>query len=156
MVKNGNGVYLTQEGLKELESELDELKNKKLPILVKRVEEARSHGDLSENAEYTSAREELSLMEGRVEELGEIVARAKIIKSSKNSKNVDLGTQVTVDVAGKQHTFFIVGEFEADPIQKKISYDSPIGKALMGKKIGDEVEVEAPVGKVIYKIVKIG
>ena len=156
MTGNGNGVYLTKEGLAGLEKELEELKKKKLPKLVKRVAVARDNGDLSENAEYASAREELSFVEGRVEELEDIIARAKVIKHVvKGAKKIVLGSKITVKVNNGEHVFTIVGEWEADPMEKKISHDSPLGKSLIGKKEGDEVEVAAPAGKVIYQIVKI-
>jgi len=112
---------------------------------------------LSENAEYSSAREELSFVEGRVEELEDILAHAKLIKQSNSNgkKLVSLGSQITVKVNNGEHNFTIVGEWEADPMAKKISHDSPLGKALIGKKEGESVEVEAPAGRVVYEIVKI-
>ncbi len=154
---SANSVYLTKDGLTNLEKELEELKKVKLPKLVKRVAIARDNGDLSENAEYSSAREELSFVEGRVDELEDILAHAKVIKQSNGSgkKQVSLGSQITVKVNNGEHVFTIVGEWEADPMEKKISHDSPLGKALLGKKEGEEVEVEAPAGRVVYKIVKI-
>lgn len=154
---NTNSVFLTKDGLKKLEEELKDLKNNKLPKLVKRVAVARDNGDLSENAEYSSAREELSFLEGRVEELEDILAHAKLIKQTANNgkKQVALGSQITVKINNGEHIFTIVGEWEADPMAKKISHDSPLGKALLGKKEGERVEVEAPAGKVIYEIVKI-
>lgn len=152
---NGNGVFLTKEGLESLEKELNELKKVKLPKLVKRVAVARDNGDLSENAEYSSAREELSFVEGRLEELEDILAHAKVIKHTNGKKQISLGSQITVKVNNGEHVFTIVGEWEADPMAKKISHDSPLGKALIGKKEGESVEVEAPAGKVVYQIVKI-
>ena len=154
---NKNDIFLTAEGRKELEEELKELKNIKLPALIERVAKARSFGDLSENTEYTNAREDLSFIEGRIDEVQEILSRAQTIKAvSNNAKNaVSLGSKVTLKVKGKEHTFTVVGEWEADPKEKKISQDSPLGKALMGKKVGSEVEVEAPAGKIHYTIHKI-
>lgn len=150
-------VYLTKEGLKALKKELVELMEKKRPELVKRVAQARGMGDLSENAEYTSAREELSITDGRIEELKAILNRAKIIKKrkSKGRKKVGLGCKVTVKANKQTYVYTVVGEWEADPLAKKISHNSPLGKALLGKKVGEEVEIEAPAGKIVYEIKKI-
>ena len=147
-------LYFTKDGLKELKAELKQLKEKKLPKLIKRVALARSFGDLSENSEYTASREELSFTEGRVEELEAIIRKAKVISDTKKSgsNQVKLGCKVTVKVNGKTHTYEVVGEWEADPLQKKISHTSPLGKALLNKKKGDKVAIEAPAGKVNYHI----
>ena len=152
---NHNDVYLTSEGLKELQTELKDLEDKKLPKLVKRVARARSFGDLSENSEYSNAREELAFAEGRVDELKELISRAKVIRSKKKKDVVKLGCKVTVHANGGEHTFEVVGEWEADPGKKKISHNSPLGKALLGKKRGETVEIKAPAGKIIYEIKKI-
>jgi len=150
-------LYFTKDGLKELKAELKQLQKEKLPKLIKRVALARSFGDLSENSEYTASREELSFTEGRVEELETIIRKAKVISNTKKSgtKQVKLGCKVTVKVNGKKHTYEVVGEWEADPLQKKISHTSPLGKALLDKKKGDKIEIEAPAGKVNYHIQKI-
>jgi len=124
--------------------------------LVKRVAEARSKGDLSENSEYTSARDELNMMDGRIEELEMILSKAKLIRQKNGGcKQVSLGCQVTVQVSGDTHVYHVVGEWEADPLEKKISHISPLGKGLLGKKKGEEIEIEAPAGKIVYKIKKI-
>ena len=146
--------YLTKHGLKELNEELKVLVNEKRPKMIKRVAVARSHGDLSENSEYTAAREDLSFIEGRINELEELINKAKIIENSKSDK-VTLGSKVTVKVNGSSQTYEVVGELEADPMKKKISNTSPLGKALLGKKNGNKIEVEAPAGKVQYYIEKI-
>ena len=115
-------------------------------------------GDLSENSEYTAAREELSLIDSRIEELADMLKKAEIIdeeKSSKKSNAVQLGSTVTVKINGKKEVFELVGEWEADPAEKKISHESPLGKALMGKSLNDKIEVEAPVGKILYEVVAI-
>lgn len=147
-------VQFTPAGLAELKTELEELKNNKLPAAIERVARARDFGDLSENAEYHAAREELSFLEGRIDELEALLKKAKVVKGSKEGK-VSVGCKVTVDLKGNEHTYEVVGEWEADPMKKKISSTSPLGKALMGKKMGDDVEFEAPAGKVIYKVKKI-
>lgn len=156
MSKLNDQIYLTKEGLKKLKDELKELKKEKLPKLIKRVKRARDFGDLSENAEYSSAREDLAFVEGRADELEEILNKAKVIrKVKKGKKTISLGSKIKVKVNGEEHEFTVVGEWEADPSAKKISVSSPLGKLLLGKKKGDEVEVKAPVGKLTYTILKI-
>ena len=147
-------VQMTEVGLNELKDELAKLKEKE-PGAVDRVTKAREFGDLSENSEYHAAREDLAFVQGRIEELEDMVARAQVVQTSNTNGQVNIGCQVTVHADGQEHTFTIVGEFEADPIKKKISHDSPLGKALMGKKVGETVEFEAPVGKVTYEVKKI-
>lgn len=155
MTKLNDKIQFTAQGLAEIKSELAELQGKKLTAAIDRVARARDFGDLSENAEYHAAKEELSFIEGRIEELEGIVARAEVVGSNTKSGSVDIGCKVTVSVGGKAHTYEIVGEWEADPLKKKISHTSPLGQALVGKKKGDAVEFEAPAGKVIYQIKKI-
>ena len=154
MSNNPHRVSLTEQGYTELAEELRVLRDEKLPKAIDRVAQARAHGDLSENSEYHSAREDLAFIEGRKDELETLVARAQIVKKTRKSF-IDLGSKVTVKANGSSHTYDIVGEYEADPLKKKISHSSPLGKALSGKKVGEEVEFDAPVGKVIYKIEKI-
>jgi len=147
--------HLTSQGLKELKVELKELVDEKRPRLIKRVAVARNHGDLSENSEYTAAREDLAFVEGRVEELEELITKAKLIKTKKTKDEIKLGCKVTIKANGKKQSFEIVGEWEANPSEQKISHTSPLGKALLGKKKGDKVKIEAPAGKVTYHIQKI-
>lgn len=151
---NQNVFHLTNEGLEELKQELNHLKTTKLPAAIERVRIAREQGDLSENSEYHAARDDHAIIAGRVDELEELISKAKIVTKTSNNV-VSLGNEVTVKIGKDSHTYHIVGKYEADPINKKISDESPLGKALMGRKEGQEVEYEAPVGKVIYKIVKI-
>ena len=151
-------IFLTQEGLDELKKELEDLQSTKRPKVLERLAEARAMGDLSENSEYTAAREELALIDGRIEELQEILKGAEVIKedhSAKGKKAVQLGSKVKVEVKGKHDMFSLVGEWEADPKEKKISHESPLGKALIGKAVGENVEVEAPAGKIVYTVVEI-
>lgn len=149
-------VHLTQEGLKELKTELKHLNEDKRPKLVERVARARDFGDLSENSEYQEARSELAFIDGRIEELEELVAKASVIDGKKKKKStIDIGTKVTISGNGQTHTYTIVGEWEANPVEKKISHESPLGKALVGKKVGEEAEFEAPAGKIVYTIKKI-
>jgi len=149
-------IKITEEGYNTLKTELDELVNKKRPELVERLERARNEGDLSENSDYSSAKEELEFLDGRIDELTHVVDNAEVLKGGGNGDGrVAVGTKVTVRGNGDEVMFYIVGEWEADPIQRKISYMSPLGEALTGKKVGEKVEVEAPAGKVIYEILHI-
>lgn len=148
-------IQFTSGGLSEIKAELTILKGAKLTAAIERVARARDFGDLSENAEYHAAKEELSFIEGRVEELESIILRAEVVSGKIKKGTIDIGCKVTLTIAGKEHTYEIVGEWEADPLKKKISHTSPLGQALVGKKMGENVEFEAPAGKVIYKIKKI-
>lgn len=152
---NKKKIFVTKEGLEELKKELENLDKKKRPEVLERVSKARAMGDLSENSEYHAAREELSLIDGRVEELKEILKNASIIEEDEKRSAVGLGSKVTLHFNKKKEIFTLVGEWEADPKNKKISHESPLGKALIGKDVGESVEVEAPAGKIEYKIVSI-
>ena len=147
-------VQLTKEGYYNLKKELKELLEVKKPKAVDRLQKARAMGDLSENSEYSAAKEELAFVEGRIQEIEAILKTAKVVESHQN-EIVDIGVKVTVEKEGKKEEFHIVGEFEADPSSKKLSHNSPIGKALIGKKVGDWVEVKVPAGRIKYKIVDI-
>jgi len=146
---------LTPEGIDELKKELNDLQTVRRPNAVKRVTAAREQGDLSENSEYTAAREDLDFIDDRIAELEEILRVAKPIASGKTNGKVQIGSTVVVELNGKTHEFMIVGEPEANPVAKKISQSSPLGKALMGKTRGDAIEVAAPAGTMVYKIVEI-
>lgn len=148
-------IYLTKEGLEELKKEHQELTKVKRPDILERVSQARSMGDLSENAEYVAAREELSFIDGRIDELEELTKQAVLIQETHSKGQVKLGSTVTVNIKGKKEVFTVVGEWEADPHEKKISHESPLGKALLGKKVGEKVEVEAPAGIVVYTIASV-
>lgn len=153
---NKKKVKLTQAGIDELQKELQDLVSTKRPLLVERLEHARSQGDLTENSDYSNAKDELEFMDGRIAELEDVLKRVELIENGgKISGIVDVGTKVTLEFNGTKHVYNIVGEWEADPMNKKISPESPLGSALMGKKRGDEVEVEAPAGKVAYKVLDI-
>ena len=155
MTQVPNKIHLTREGLNEIQDELDNIMKDKRPKSVDRVARARDFGDLSENNEYQQARDELSFIDGRIEELEAIIAKAVVIDGKKKRKIVDIGCKVTLFGNGKKHTYTIVGEFEADPKEKKISHESPLGKALVGRKVGERVEIEAPAGKILYTVKKI-
>lgn len=153
---SGKPIKITQEGYEVLKAELDDLVNNKRPKIVTRLERARNEGDLSENSDYTNAREELEFIDGRIDELKHVVENAVIQSngSSKSSK-VDVGNKVKVKTSSGESVFHIVGEWEANPMEKKISHESPLGKALSGCKVGDTVEVEAPAGTLKYQILEI-
>jgi transcription elongation factor GreA len=151
-------IFLTKQGLEELNSEYDELVKNKRPQVVERLAVARDMGDLSENAEYTAARDELSFIDTRIGELEDLLKKVTIIKEKpqgKKNKIVNLGSTVTVQMDGKKVAFTIVGEWESDPADKKISNESPLGKALIGKTEGGNIEINAPAGKMTYKIISI-
>lgn len=136
--------------------ELDQLVKIKRPKLVERLAFARGQGDLSENSAYQSAKEELEFMDGRISELDEVLRNALVVsKSNSKANGVAVGTKVTVKFNGGKHVFEMVGEWEADPLNKKISPESPLGKALFGKKVGERADVEAPAGKGTYEILAI-
>ncbi|AKM80832.1 TPA: transcription elongation factor GreA [Candidatus Saccharibacteria bacterium] len=145
---------ITDEGKKELEAELEELKGRRGAIADK-IAEARDYGDLSENAEYDAAREEQGLVESRIAEIEDVLLNAEIITATKSSK-VTLGSKVELKTAGKTVNYHVVGPVEADPLEGKISNESPIGVALLGKKVGDSATITTPKGEISYDIVKIG
>ncbi len=154
-MNNGKTIELTQAGLDELKEELTELTNIKLPGVVDRVARAREYGDLAENSEYHSARDEQQLVEARIDEIQKIISNSKVVKHTTSNQKVGVGSTVVIHQKDKPKnvmTMKIVGEFEVDPGEKKMSSISPMGKALMGKKKGAEVTVEAPAGAVVYVI----
>lgn len=148
-------IQLTAKGLEALKKELLDLTGVKRPFLVDRLSNARNQGDLSENSDYQNAKEELGFLEGRIDELNDVIKNAKVVKDSGNGSLVGVGTKVTVRVNGIKNTFEIVGEWEADMTKKKISHTSPLGSSLVGKKVGEKIEVEAPVGKILYEVIAI-
>lgn len=149
-------IYLTKEGLAELKKEYEELVNAKRPVVLERVSQARNMGDLAENAEYVAARDELSFIDGRIDELEILLKQAILIRDTSSSNHiVKLGSTVVLHIRDKKETFTVVGEWEANPDEKKISHESPLGKALIGRKVGEKVQVEAPAGKIVYTIVDI-
>ncbi|KKU80359.1 MAG: Transcription elongation factor GreA [Candidatus Peregrinibacteria bacterium GW2011_GWA2_47_7] len=151
---------LTKEGLEKLKEELKYLKEVKRKEVAERIKEAISYGDLSENSEYEEAKNEQAFLEGRILELEEKVKFAKIISDhSKTSARVQLGSTIVIVNTGKKNAekeqYTIVGSTEADPLQQRISNESPIGHALLDRKVGDEVKVMVPAGVCHYKLMKI-
>lgn len=149
--------YLTAEGAIKLREELDYLKGPSRTELAARLRAAIQQGDLSENADYIQAKEEQGFLEGRIQELESILRNMVIIDDIKqNLEEVGIGDHVTIEEDGfPAETYFIVGPKEADPANYRISHVSPIGKALIGRKVGDVVEVQTPAGSIHLKIVKI-
>ncbi|MCA9337691.1 transcription elongation factor GreA [Candidatus Saccharibacteria bacterium] len=145
--------HLTKEGIEELQSELKELVAQRGPI-AERIKTAREFGDLAENAEYIAAREEQEKTEGRIAEIENVLQNVEVIKKPRGDSKVQLGSKVTLK-NGTTKEFQVVGTVEADPMNGKISDESPIGQALMGKKLGDEVEIKTPTETATYKIAKI-
>ncbi len=147
--------FLTKKGYKKLEKELQELKDVKRKKAVERLEKARLMGDLSENSEYHAAKEELGFIEGRIRLLESTIREAKIIEEKKDVSKVQIGDKVTLEKDGKKISVEIVGEFESNPLKGKISNNSPLGKALLGKKIKEEIKVTTPKGETTYTILEI-
>ncbi|MDD2430663.1 MAG: transcription elongation factor GreA [Firmicutes bacterium] len=150
----GKPVLLTQDGLRQLEEELDYLKRTKRREVAQRIKEALAFGDISENSEYDDAKNEQAFVEGRIAELENRLRNAEIIDEKTGGDNVSLGSTVKLkDVeTGESFDFTLVGSTEADPAKAKISNESPVGKAIIGRKIGEIVHVNAPVGSIAYKI----
>jgi len=146
--------YLSSQKLKEIKEELEELK-KRRNLIAERIHEAQNMGDLSENAEYTEAKETQAFNEGRIQELEQVLKNAVIISKKAACESVEVGCEIVVQNKIGKRTFFIVGSQEADPTQGKISNESPLGRAFLGKKKGDEVMVHTPSGKIHYKILQI-
>lgn len=155
-MKQKKEFLLTSEGLLDLETELNNLKNNDRPRIIEAIKEARAQGDLSENADYDAARDEQAKIEARIQELEYMLEHAKIIEK-KSGDIVSVGTTVTVKYVDddEEEVYSIVGSMEADPFENKISNESPIGKAIMNKKVGDTISVESPNGAYDIKIVGI-
>ncbi len=153
---NKKTVYLTQEGLDELKNELDNLINVKRPENIQAIKEARSLGDLSENAEYDAARNEQAQIEGRIKQLEKMLENVSIISEVSKDK-VGIGNTVTIKYVDddEEDEYKIVGSQEADPFESKISNESPIAKALFEHKVGDIVTVESPNGSYEIEIIEI-
>jgi len=149
-----NNIYITKEGLAKLRKELDELKNVRRKEIALRIEIAKDMGDLSENAEYHEAKDEQGFIEGRIMELEQMLVNAIVIEHN-NTGCVNVGNTVRVSVKGKEKEYTIVGANEADPLAGRISNESPLGIAFIGKCPGDSVEVKVPSGKMIYHIISV-
>lgn len=147
-------ILMTSEGLEKLKNELKELVSVRRPDVVSRIKTAKELGDLSENAEYASAKEDQSFIEGRIEELEQMIKYGKVVSSAK-SGTISIGTKIKVEIEGETDDFEIVGPAESDPEHGRISIDSPVGQAVLGHKKGDSVDVQTPDGSVKYKIIAV-
>jgi transcription elongation factor GreA len=146
---------LTPEGLEKLNKELKDLVENKRKEVIERIREAAAHGDLSENADYAQAREEQSFIEGRIAEIEDIIKNAEIISQTSHGNIVNVGTTVIVKVSDSEKKYTIVGSNEANPKDGKISNESTVGKALLGRKTGEKFKVLTPAGEIEYQILSI-
>ena len=153
-MEDKNTLYITKDGLKKLRDELKELIEVKRPEVAQEIQSAREMGDISENAAYDEAKREQSFVEGRISELEDIIKKSKVA-DEKVSEVVVVGSKVTLHMEGSEEIFHIVGAPEADPSERKISHESPLGKALLGKKVGENIQVEVPIGNFTYTVLKI-
>ncbi len=148
-------MYVSREGLEKFKQELDDLMNVKRKEIIERIERAKELGDLSENAEYAAAKDEQAFTEGRIIELQDMIGRAEIINGSGKVDLVRVGSKVKVKTDDTETEYEIVGVAEADPLTGKISNESPLGRAFLGRKIGDKVQIQVPKGTVVYTILEI-
>jgi transcription elongation factor GreA len=149
-------MYLTPEGAKKLKEELTDLKGPQRKALAKRLRDAIQMGDLSENADYHKAKEDQAFLEGRIQELEYVLSNAEVVENKGKRDEVRVGLKITVKEEGfDPEVYYMVGAKEADSRNNKISNESPIGKALMGHKVGETVVAETPGGKLKFKILKI-
>lgn len=146
--------FITPEGRMKIENELENLKGKK-PEIIQRIRRAQEQGDLSENSEYTSAKEELSLAEFRIKEIENLLRSAETVENRGKSDCIEIGVTVTIKVNHKTKIYTLVGSEEADPSQGRISYESPIGQALLEKKVGEKVTIKIPKADIQAEIIKI-
>ena len=146
--------YVTKEGLEKMKAELEQLESIERPKITQQIAEARDKGDLSENAEYDSARTEQGILESRILELEQMIENAVIVEEISKDK-VSVGCTVTLKIDGEKEVYTIVGMIEADPFNNKISYESPIAKAILDKKVKDKAMVDTPNGKYEVEIISI-
>lgn len=156
--KNDNAVLVTKSGLEMLKSELEELKTTRRHEVAQKIKEATEYGDLSENSEYDEAKNEQAFLEARILELEQMIKNAEIIDDSKTKGN-SVGIGMTVVIASDredgEQTYTIVGAVESDPLNGRISNESPVGKAILGKKKGDKVDVKTPSGSMAYTVIDV-
>ena len=152
---NSKTTYISKEGLEKLRAELDEMLAVRRPEIAQRIHDAKEHGDLSENAEYEDAKNEQAFVEGRIQTLETMIKNAAIIDENTSSDHVQIGSTVKVTGEDGPETFTIVGSAEAKPAAGRISNESPVGRALLGRKQGEKVVVKVPAGDFAYTIVEI-
>ena len=152
---NNKPSYLSREGLERLRAELDEMVNVRRVEVAQRIHDAKEHGDLTENAEYEDAKNEQAFVEGRIQMLEALIKNATLIDEHHTNDHVQIGSTVKVDGEDGPETFMIVGSAEAKPAAGRISNESPVGRALLGRKKGEKVVVKVPAGDFAYTIVEI-
>jgi len=152
---NNKPTYISRDGLEKLRKELEEMVSLRRPEIAQRIHDAKEHGDLSENAEYEDAKNEQAFVEGRIQTVEALIKNATIIDEHHTNDHVQIGSTVKVDGPDGAQSFTIVGSTEARPTEGRISNESPVGRALLGRKTGDKVTVQVPAGDIAYKIVSI-
>ena len=152
---NNKPAYLSKDGLEQIRHELEELVNVRRAEIASRIHEAKEHGDITENAEYEDAKNEQAFVEGRIQALSALVKNAVVIEENHSSTHVQIGSTVTIQSKDGKESFMIVGSAEASPAEGRISNESPVGRALLGHKKGEEITVSVPAGDSKYKILSI-
>ena len=152
---NAKTTYISKDGLEKLRAEHDEMVSVRRPEIAQRIHDAKEHGDLSENAEYEDAKNEQAFVEGRIQTLESMIKNATLIDEHHSTDHVQIGSTVSVDSDDGAQSFMIVGSAEAKPADGRISNESPVGRALLGRKKGDKVVVKVPAGDFAYTIVEI-
>ena len=152
---NNKPTYLSKDGLQKLRAELEEMTNVRRPEIADRIHDAKEHGDLTENAEYEDAKNEQAFVEGRIQTLEALIKNAVLIDENHSTDHVQIGSTVKVSGPDGSQSFTIVGSTEAKPAEGRISNESPVGRALLGRKKGESVTVSVPAGDLDYKIVSI-
>jgi transcription elongation factor GreA len=152
---NNKPQYVSRQGLEELRAELEELVNVRRAEVAARIQEAKEHGDITENAEYEDAKNEQAFIEGRIQSVSALVKNAVIIDEHTSKTHVQVGSTVKLHGSGGTETYTIVGSAEAAPAEGRISNESPVGRALLGRKKGDKVKVSVPAGDQVYEILTI-
>lgn len=153
--KMAEEIVLTKEGFEKIKEELINLKTVKRKEIAQQIKDAKEYGDISENAEYDDAKNEQAFIEGRISDLEKMIKNVKIVSRSTKCDRVTLGCNVVIASDGGQKKYTIVGPHETDPASGKISHESPLGKALIDKAVGEVVELDLPRGKIQYRIVSI-
>jgi transcription elongation factor GreA len=152
---NNKPTYISKEGLDKLRHELEEMVSVRRPEIAQRIHDAKEHGDLTENAEYEDAKNEQAFVEGRIQMVEALIKNATLIDEHHSKDHVQIGSTVKLNGPDGAQTFTIVGSTEAKPTEGRISNESPVGRALLGKKKGENVTVQVPAGDIAYKIVAI-
>lgn len=154
-INNQDTIYITSQGLKKLQEELSDLIQIKRPSVTQRIKDAKELGDLSENAEYITAREEQSVIEGRIMETQDILKKVQVVAAPRSKQIVKIGSRLRVKSKSKVFEYTIVGSTEANPAKGEISNESPLGRGFLGKQKGEILEISVPAGKIKFTIMEI-